>query len=104
MPNVARRLLESFLAFRHPIAFDNLWTALRELTTSDEARKGRILNFVQTHSHGPSPGQPEHDPAILGESVSILQEVLALIEAEDPGHFAAMKRLVDGSECEMDGK
>lgn len=95
MPNVARRLLESFLAFRHPDAFDNMWGALREVTTSDEARKARILNFVQTHSHGPGTGQPEHDPSILGESRSILQEVLRLVEAEDPGHYAAMKNLVD---------
>lgn len=95
MPNVARRLLESFLAFRHPDAFDNLWGALRELSTTDETRKGRILNFVQTHSHGPGAGQPEHDPSILGESRSILQEILTLIEAEDSGHYAAMKNLVD---------
>ena len=95
MPNVARRLLESFLAFRHPDAFDNMWGALREITTSDEARKGRILNFVQTHSHGPGTGQPEHDPSILGESRSILREILALIESEDSGHYAAMKKLAD---------
>lgn len=98
MPNVARRLLESFLAFRHPDAFDNMWGALREVTTSDEARKGRILNFVQTHSHGPGTGQPEHDPSILGESRSILQEILALIESEDSGHYTAMKNLVDPAE------
>ena len=94
MPNIARRLLESFLAFRHPDTFDNLWGALKEVTTSDEARKGRILNFVQTHSHGPGTGQPEHDPSILGECQSILQEILGLIEAEDVSHYAAMKNLV----------
>ncbi len=101
LPNVARRLVESFLAFRHPGAFDNLWGALREVSTSDEARKGRILNFVQTHSHGPGTGQPEHDPSILGESRSILREVLALIESEDSEHYAAMKNLVDpGADAE----
>lgn len=98
MPNVARRLLESFLAFRHPDAFDNMWGALRKVTTSDEARKGRILNFVQTHSHGPGTGQPEHDPSILGESRAILQEILALIESEDSSHYAAMKNLVSPAE------
>jgi wobble nucleotide-excising tRNase len=97
MPNVARRLLESFLAFRHPDAFDNLWGALRGVTTSDEARKSRILNFVQTHSHGPGVGQPEHDPSILGECQPILQEILRLIEEEDASHYAAMKKLVDPS-------
>jgi wobble nucleotide-excising tRNase len=95
MPNMARRLLESFLAFRHPDAFDNLWGALGGVTSSDEVRKGRILNFVQTHSHGPGTGQVEHDPSILGECQSILNEILRLIEAEDAAHFAAMKNLVD---------
>lgn len=98
MPNIARRLLESFLAFRHPDVFDNMWGALRVVTTSDEARKGRILNFVQTHSHGPGTGQSEHDPSILGESRSILQEILALIASEDPAHYSAMKNLVDPAE------
>ncbi len=95
MPNIARRLLESFLAYRHPDAFDNLWGALKDVTTSDEARKGRVLNFVQTHSHGPGTGQSEHDPSILGECQSIIQEILGLMEAEDAGHYAAMKNLVD---------
>lgn len=95
MPNIARRLLESFLAFRHPDAFDNLWSALRAVTTSEEARKGRILNFVQTHSHGPGTGQVEHDLAILGECQPILMEILRLIEAEDASHYAAMKNLAD---------
>ncbi len=95
MPNVARRLLETFLAFRHPKVFGGLWDALKEVTTSDELRKGRILNFVQTHSHGPGPGKPEHDPSVLGESRAILQEILALIESEDCGHYTAMKNLVD---------
>jgi len=95
MPNVARRLLESFLAFRHPDAFDNLWGALREVTTSDDAGKGRILNFVQTHSHGPGMGQQEHDPSILGESQCVMKDILKLIEAEDGNHYAAMKKLVD---------
>lgn len=98
MPNIARRLLESFLSFRHPEAFDNLLGALRAVTTLDEARKGRILNFVQTHSHGPGTGQVEHDPSILGERQSILQELVRLIEVEDVGHYAAMKNLVDPPE------
>ncbi len=94
MPNLARRVVECFLAFRHPEAFDNLWGALRGVTTSDDVQKSRILNFVQTHSHGPGTGQPEHDPSILGECQPILKEILALIESEDPIHYAAMKNLV----------
>jgi wobble nucleotide-excising tRNase len=97
MPNVARRLLEAFLTFRHPGARENMWGALREVATFDEVRKGRILNFVQTHSHGPGMGQPEHDPATLGEARPILKDILALMESEDPGHYAAMRNLVGPS-------
>lgn len=95
MPNIARRLLESFLAFRHPDVFDNLWGALRGVTSVDDAHKARILNFVQTHSHGPGAGQPEHDLSVLGECQAVLKDLLALIEAEDSAHYVAMKRLAD---------
>lgn len=99
LPNIARRLLESFLAFRHPEAFDNLWAALRGIATSDEATKGRILNFVQTHSHGPGVGQTEHDLSILGEGPAVLRDLLELIKAEDPAHYSAMEKLVAPGEA-----
>jgi len=96
-PNIARRTLENFLAFRHPGTYDNMWAALKEVKTSDEARKARILNFVQTHSHGPSVGQPGHDPFILGECQAIIRDLLDLIKDEDRQHFEAMEKLAEGA-------
>ncbi len=98
MPNVARRLLEGFLAFRFPGVADSMWGVLKKVTTIDEASRSRILNFVQTHSHAKGPGAIDHDPSILGEARSILKEILALIESEDYGHYSAMKNLIESAE------
>ena len=50
LPNMARRLLEGFLAFRVPQVSGELWKKLKGLEF-DEVRKTRILRFVNTHSH-----------------------------------------------------
>jgi wobble nucleotide-excising tRNase len=93
LPNVCRRLLEMFLAFRQPQP-DDLWKKLRKVRF-DEAKKVRILRFVHTYSHGDAVGEPEHDPSLLGEGSAVLGDLLELIAAEDPAHYAAMKALVD---------
>lgn len=94
---MARRLLEAFLAFRQPQVAGQLWKKL-ESVNFDEAKKLRILRFVQTHSHGDIIGEPEHDPSLLGEARAVLNDLLEFIETEDPRHFAAMKELVEPSE------
>lgn len=93
LPNVARRLLESFLAFRRPQIAGELWKKLEDVPF-DEAKKIRILRFLHTHSHGDTVGEPEHDPSLLGETRSVLADLLELIESEDDRHFSAMVGLV----------
>ena len=92
LPNMARRLLEGFLAFRRPQISGELW---RKLTTVnfDEAKKLRILRFVHTHSHSDSIGEPRHDPSLLAEAPSVLQDILDFIKDQDTEHFEAMVRL-----------
>jgi wobble nucleotide-excising tRNase len=94
LPNMARRLLEAFLAFRQPRASGELWQKLQE-AEFDEAKKLRILRFLHTHSHGDAIGEPEHDPSLLGEAGSVLTDLLEFIKAQDPAHFAAMVELVE---------
>lgn len=91
-PNVARRLLEMFLAFRRPEIAGELWRKL-ERVEFDAARKLRIIRFVHTHSHGDTIGEPEHDPSILGESKSVLRDLMDLIESQDPEHYHAMVKI-----------
>ncbi len=93
LPNMARRLLEAFLAFRQPQASGELWQKVQAVPF-DEAKKLRILRFLHTHSHSSAVGEPEHDPSVLAEGTAVLMDLLELIKSQDPGHFVAMKQLV----------
>ncbi|HXH07930.1 MAG TPA: AAA family ATPase [Vicinamibacterales bacterium] len=103
LPNVARRLLEMFMAFRRPQIAGELWQKLKDVTF-DEAKKVRIARFVHTHSHGDAVGEPEHDPSLLGEARAVLTDLLELIRSEDAKHFDAMVGLVSGPAAEADSE
>ena len=94
LPNMARRLLEGFLAFRMPQTSGDLWRKLKDVQC-DEVMKTRILRFVNTHSHSDTIGEPEHDPSLLAEARPVLQDLLTLIETLDPDHYRAMEQLVN---------
>lgn len=96
IPNIARRLLEAFLAFRVPEKSGELYQKL-EVITFDPAKKTRILRFLHTYSHFDQVADAGHDPSVLSETPAILQEVLALIQACDSAHFASMTALVSPS-------
>jgi len=96
LPNLARRLLESFLAFKQPQISGELYEKLR-LVQFDEAKKTRIIRFLHTHSHSSGIGEPEHDLSLLSEADAVLGDLLDLMESEDPAHFSAMKSLVAAS-------
>jgi wobble nucleotide-excising tRNase len=93
LPNVARRLLESFLAFRQPSKSGELRQQL-DLIDFDVAKKTRILRFLHTHSHAGQISDPEHDPSILIETKQVLNDLLGLIQKDDGRHFDQMKELV----------
>lgn len=93
LPNMARRMLEAFLAFRQPQASGDLWQKVQAVPF-DEAKKLRILRFLHTHSHSDAVGEPGHDPSVLAEAPAVLKDLFQLIESQDPEHFAAMKQLV----------
>lgn len=91
VPNVARRLLEGFLAFKVPQASGELYRALH-LVEFEESKKTRILRFMHTQSHG-ADLIPGHDPTGLSECRAVLEDVFALMRALDGGHFSAMEEL-----------
>lgn len=93
LPNLARRLLEAFLAFRLPSIAGELHTKLEEITF-DEHKKVRIIRFLHTFSHGDKIDEPGHDPTLLAEAPQVLAEILELIEAEDGKHFAGMLKAI----------
>jgi len=93
MPNIARRLVESFLAFRHPDCSGDLAKRM-ELVDFESEKKTRILRLLNTYSHSGGISEPEHDPSVLSETRPVLREVLKMIETADPTHYASMVRLV----------
>lgn len=93
LPNIARRLLESFLAFRYPGTPGELMKKI-DRVTFDSAKKVRILRFVHTYSHGDRIEEPGHDPSILSETPKVLAEILELMEAEDKQHYSEMLGLL----------
>ena len=93
LPNIARRLLESFLAFRLPSKSGGLHKQL-DCINFDVAKKTRILRFLHTHSHAEQISDPEHDLSVLMETIPVLNDLLSLIENQDKHHFNQMKTLV----------
>jgi wobble nucleotide-excising tRNase len=103
LPNMARRMLEAFLAFRQPQAAGELWQKVQAMPF-DDAKKLRILRFLHTHSHSSAVGEPEHDPSVLAEAGSVLKDLLEFIEAQDNAHFDAMVKLVKPQAAEEDDR
>lgn len=101
LPNIARRLLETFLAFRQPGASGQLWQKLKNIDF-DESKKIRIIRFLNTHSHSDVVGEPEHDPSLLSEAGPVLKDLLEFIKGQDSNHYASMVKLVDPSAEEED--
>lgn len=92
LPNISRRLLEAFLAFRKP-SKESLYAKLEQLNF-DNAKKARIYRFLQTHAHGDEIDDPEHDISILSETPEVLKDLLDLIKSEDKGHFEEMEKAI----------
>jgi wobble nucleotide-excising tRNase len=93
LPNIARRLLESFLAFRLPSKSGDLYHKL-DAVSFDLSKKTRILRFLHTHSHDDQVDMSEHDISILAETPRILSDVLELIKVEDEKHYNEMTSII----------
>jgi wobble nucleotide-excising tRNase len=93
MPNIARRLLESFLAFRYPAESGELKQQI-DLISFDPAKKARILRFLHTYSHDGKIAEPEHDLSILSETADVLKDLVEMMKAEDPKHYNEMEKLL----------
>lgn len=98
MPNVARRLIETFLAYRVPDESGDLIKRL-DRVEFDAAKKTQILRFLNTYSHGSGISQPEHDPTILAETQEVMKLVLELMQSVDKPHYEGMEHLVQKEEA-----
>lgn len=91
LPNMARRVLEAFLAFRQPQK-QPLWNKLDKIGF-DPKKKRRIFRFVNAHSHSNAVGEPEHDLTALAEGPAVLKDLLEMIKSLDNEHYAGMMKL-----------
>ena len=96
LPNMARRLLEAFLAFRKPDVNGTLSDKMDKVDF-DKGRKRRILAFTNAHSHNDTIAEQGHDTELLGEAPEVLSDIMELIKKEDPGHYERMVNLTDPS-------
>jgi len=101
LPNLARRLLESFLAFRLPQISGELWAKLKRVQF-DQTKKTRIIRFLHTYSHSSAIAEPEHDLSLLSESHAILNDLLDLMRSEDEKHYSAIVELVKSAATDAD--
>lgn len=103
LPNVARRLLEAFLAFRFPEMSGELYRRL-ERVSFDNAKKTRILRLLHTYSHADAISDPGHDLSLLAETQPVLRDLLELMEAVDKEHYDGLIKAVTRSSAEEQGE
>lgn len=87
MPNIARKLLDSFLLFQVPIpgsTYERLQTV-----TFDETKKTAIYKFVNDQSHITGAG---FDPSLVPETQKCVGYLLEFMEKTAPDHY---KHLVE---------
>lgn len=94
LPNIARRLLETFISFKHPKKASGGFHGMFQGITFDEAKKSRIIRFLHTHSHDGQIDGLEHDNSILSETPQVLADALAMIETIDKQHYDELVSLL----------
>lgn len=100
LPNVARRVLEGFLAFKYPDLIDNFeGSVTRANESADPITQQRIVRFLHQFSHN---GEGDTGRAIpRPEAVTILTAVFDLMKALDPSHLTAMCAALDIDEVQI---
>lgn len=93
LPNVARRLVEAFLAFRYPDLSGELHQRF-DRVNFDHAKKTRILRMLNTYSHASAIADPEHDLSLLAETQPVLIDMLEMMKAVDKEHYEGLEKLV----------
>ena len=99
LPNIARRLLEAFLAFRFPDGDKGLNRRL-DLVEFDTVKKTRILRLLHTYSHAGAISDPEHDLSLRAETQPVLLDLLDMMKSVDKGHYEGLERLIAPKEVE----
>jgi len=95
LPNISRRLLESFFAFRYPALVGNFGNQFEKSKISKE-KKTRIMRYTDANSHSDHIRiDTEGDLSYLEETPQVLTDILELMKIEDETHFNEMISIVN---------
>lgn len=89
IPNVARKVLETFLEFHRP--FENSVYAKLESANFDPQKKTAIYKFSNDLSHSTGKG---FDPALVAETQKNVTFLLEMIKTLEPLHYEGLEKLV----------
>lgn len=97
LPNVARRVLETFILFKFPDTANGstikLYNKIQPLGVTVPAEKVSILDrLLNRASHGSEDGMTSINMFNLAETPKVIEYVLDFIEQADPLHYAGLKR------------
>lgn len=93
-PNIGRKFLETFLAFKIPSG-DNLHDKMSRLEYPD-VEKAAILRFVETHSHAErSDGVMHFDQSLSSGGQQVISSLLSMIKHVDPDHYMTLSETCD---------
>ncbi|MEX1026693.1 MAG: AAA family ATPase [Candidatus Paceibacterota bacterium] len=87
-PTIARRVLETFLAFRFPDG-GSLHSKMDSVDCENTVRS-RIYRFVNTHAHRDRIGEQDDDLTILSETKSVLNSLIEFMRTADREHVDRM--------------
>jgi len=100
-PNVIRRMLETFLAFKHPTSVGNFTGSMREIGKTLEvlgyegdadAIRLRLTRFTHAHSHAES---PETNNAVTPDEIGpIILAVFTFMSVVDKKHFEGLCEVI----------
>ncbi|MFC2077824.1 AAA family ATPase [Candidatus Bipolaricaulota bacterium] len=88
--NMARKLLEAFLAFKRPKIRNDFAQLMRD-AVPDEVKRERVYRFISRYSHGLAiPADEGETENMLGESGEVIGDVFEIIRGLDETHYEEM--------------
>jgi wobble nucleotide-excising tRNase len=91
MPNVARKLLETYLAFKNP---NSMGLGGLDKVCSDAALRTEVTRFLDFSNHADYIDRiTQLDHTVIGGAKDMAGKILGIIKASDPDHYSALEKM-----------
>ncbi|MBN1621456.1 MAG: AAA family ATPase [Endomicrobiales bacterium] len=87
LPNIARKFMDSFLAFRVPCLGSSSYKKLERINY-DKIKKNAIYKFANHESHMTGKG---FDPSLVPETDKVIPYLLDMIKTDSPDHYGMLE-------------